>query len=77
MKRQFFGALMTCVVAAVAFLGTWRVTSSPVIVHAQAPTKAKVAPPAPSGPTPHLANGRADFSGLWRPGDIFLIEPTR
>jgi hypothetical protein len=26
--------------------------------------------------TPRLANGRADFSGLWRPADIFLIEDT-
>lgn len=25
-------------------------------------------------PAPHLANGRVDFSGVWRPGDIFLIE---
>jgi hypothetical protein len=30
--------------------------------------------PAPTGPTPKLASGRADFSGVWRPGDIFLIE---
>jgi len=27
-----------------------------------------------TGPVPRLANGRADFSGLWRPADIFLIE---
>lgn len=32
-------------------------------------------PPKPvTGPVPRLANGRADFSGLWRPADIFLIE---
>jgi hypothetical protein len=30
--------------------------------------------PAPTGPTPKLPSGRADFSGVWRPGDIFLIE---
>jgi hypothetical protein len=28
----------------------------------------------PQGPTPRLANGRVDLSGVWRPGDIFLIE---
>jgi hypothetical protein len=31
-------------------------------------------PGAPPKPAPHLANGRVDFSGVWRPGDIFLIE---
>jgi hypothetical protein len=31
-------------------------------------------PGAPPRPAPHLANGRVDFSGVWRPGDIFLIE---
>jgi len=41
---------------------------------AQAPPTAKKGPPPPQGPTPRLPNGRADFSGLWRPGDIFLIE---
>jgi len=41
---------------------------------AQAPPTAKKGPPAPQGPTPRLPSGRADFSGVWRPGDIFLIE---
>jgi hypothetical protein len=31
-------------------------------------------PSAPAKPPPRLPNGRVDFSGLWRPGDIFLIE---
>jgi hypothetical protein len=35
---------------------------------AQTPAKA------PPQPAPRLANGRVDFSGVWRPGDIFLIE---
>jgi hypothetical protein len=29
---------------------------------------------APPQPAPRLTNGRVDFSGVWRPGDIFLIE---
>src|ERR1700679_538802 len=28
----------------------------------------------PAKPAPRLASGRVDFSGVWRPGDIFLIE---
>jgi len=28
----------------------------------------------PQGPAPRLASGRIDLSGVWRPGDIFLIE---
>jgi hypothetical protein len=31
-------------------------------------------PAAPSGPTPRLPDGRVDFSGLWRPADVSLIE---
>ncbi len=31
-------------------------------------------PPAPTGPAPRLPSGRVDYSGVWRPGDIFLIE---
>jgi hypothetical protein len=35
---------------------------------------AQTPPKAPSQPAPRLANGRVDFSGVWRPADIFLIE---
>src|SRR4051812_27808135 len=31
-------------------------------------------PASPPQPAPRLANGRVDLSGVWRPGDIFLIE---
>ena len=31
-------------------------------------------PAPPPGPTPRLPDGRVDFSGLWRPADVFLIE---
>jgi hypothetical protein len=66
--------VVSAFVVTAALLVTWLVRPTPVVVQAQAQTKAKIAPPAPSGPTPHLASGRVDFTGLWRPGDIFLIE---
>ena len=40
------------------------------ILEAQPPA----APKGPPKPAPRLASGRVDFSGVWRPGDIFLIE---
>jgi len=47
-----------------------------VLAFAQAPPtdRAKNKQVAPAGPAPHHADGRIDFSGLWRPADIFLIE---
>ena len=38
-------------------------------LHAQLPATTQTPKPAP-----RLANGRVDFTGVWRPGDIFLIE---
>src|SRR6266700_3847297 len=43
-----------------------------VIVVAWAQPKAP--PAAPPAPAPRLPSGRVDFTGLWRPADIFLIE---
>ena len=46
-----------------------------VSAFAQAPPTARNAPPpGPPKPAPHRADGRIDFSGVWRPADIFLIE---
>ncbi len=39
-----------------------------LVASAQTPAKP------PAKPAPKLASGRVDFSGVWRPGDIFLIE---
>ena len=66
MRHRFSMLLAT---AAAAALIWYTPTGS-----AQAPPTARKGPPPPQGPTPRLANGRADFSGVWRPGDIFLIE---
>jgi hypothetical protein len=42
---------------------------------AQAPPTASRQPPlGPPKPAPRHADGRIDFTGLWRPADIFLIE---
>jgi hypothetical protein len=71
-ERVLRGAAVVAVLLATCL--AIRLTPPLATVHAQAPTKAKIAPPAPAGPAPHLASGRIDFSGLWRPGDIFLIE---
>ncbi len=72
MRERFLSSFVTA--AAVLFV-TWLLAPPPAVVYAQAQTNSKgTAPAAPAGPAPHLANGRVDFSGLWRPADIFLIE---
>src|ERR1044071_7923423 len=43
-------------------------------VFAQAPPTARTPPPGPPKPAPRHADGTIDFTGLWRPADIFLIE---
>jgi hypothetical protein len=43
------------------------------VVPAAAQSQANAPKPTPA-PAPHLPSGRVDFSGVWRPGDIFLIE---
>jgi hypothetical protein len=50
----------------VSSLAIWLLMA--VSASAQAPVKS------PPKPAPRLAGGRVDFSGVWRPGDIFLIE---
>src|ERR1700691_182875 len=42
-----------------------------IAASAQTPPNSPKVPPQPA---PRLANGRVDFAGVWRPGDIFLIE---
>jgi len=66
--RRVIGPIAIVAAAVLA----WFLAAAPTA--AQAPPTAKKGPPAPQGPTPRLPNGRADFSGLWRPGDIYLIE---
>ena len=56
------------------FLAAAPTTAQAPVAAKDVPPTAKKGPPAPQGPTPRLPNGRADFSGLWRPGDIYLIE---
>jgi hypothetical protein len=61
-------------ILAAAALGVfWLMVQSPVAAHAQENAKKK-GPAAPTGPAPRLPNGKIDFSGVWRPGDIFLVE---
>ena len=60
--------LIAAAVAAMLLLAATIAAQAP----AAAPAKAKNTPP--PGPAPKLPSGRTDFSGVWRPADIFLIE---
>jgi hypothetical protein len=51
-----------------------RVTVLLLVVMAAGAQTAPNTPKAAPQPAPRLANGRVDFSGVWRPADIFLIE---
>src|ERR1700683_2686035 len=53
---------------------TWIWPLIVIALPALAQTPAKPPARAPAQPAPHLADGRVDFSGVWRPADIFLIE---
>ena len=64
----------TAAAVAIMWSGSPGAAQAPPTAAAKAPPTARKGPPVPQGPTPRLANGRADFSGVWRPGDIFLIE---
>jgi hypothetical protein len=62
--------LVSSFAAASAFTAIWLMIETPERVYAQN----KKAAPLPQGPAPKIASGRVDFSGVWRPNDIFLIE---
>jgi hypothetical protein len=61
------------------FLNFTALTLCSIAILAPSPAPAQAPPgsPAsnrPTGPVPRLPGGRADFSGVWQPADIFLIE---
>ncbi len=70
MMRKIFAPILLAALAGV-LMSTGAVAPHQTRVLAAAQARQ---PAAPQGPTPRLPNGRVDLSGVWRPGDIFLIE---
>jgi hypothetical protein len=71
MTTRFIAPVLTA--ASVALLAASGAVA-PSTTHVLAAAAQARTPAVPPGPTPRLANGKVDFSGVWRPGDIFLIE---
>lgn len=83
MTRRTLGCILTLTTSGAIWLGAVVPGAAQAPAAAELPSRAGNAnsfanlnplPPAPSGPTPRSADGRVDFSGLWRPADVFLIE---
>jgi hypothetical protein len=68
--RAKLSVLTAAMLTLLALLAT---AQAPAPAAAKAGGKGK-GPAVPSGPAPRLPNGKPDLWGVWRPGDIFLIE---